>query len=268
MSLLAEDKGQTRYRLLQPRMELLCTSVLDKLIKGSEKWLRSLYDWTNHSKEAFLKDNLSILIPQAVLVQHEALLSSFGELVRVPASVVCVHQVDHILPTLFMEEDAETFEKSMKFLLNLVAQVDGSDAKPKALGLPTLTTLSLQSLLCQLSIELGHEKPERRKRTMEVIMMVEGYAWENEVSEQQPRHNSPVERRSLSTFLCLHILGIMSDISNAIKDSNRAMTLTVKARHLRSLEGLVTLLQPIPNSVMSQVRKIICSKWLLIGTEH
>ncbi|KAG0338696.1 serine/threonine-protein kinase M1 [Podila horticola] len=253
MSLLAEDKGQTRYRLLQPRMELLCTSVLDKLIKGSEKWLRSLYDWTNRSKEAFLKDNLSILIPQAVLVQHEALLSSFGELVRVPASVVCVHQVDHILPTLFMEEDAETFEKSMKFLLNLVAQVDGSDAKPKALGLPTLTTLSLQSLLCQLSIELGHEKPERRKRTMEVIMMVEGYAWENELSEQQPRNNSPVERRSLSTFLCLHILGIMSDISNAIKDSNRAMTLTVKARHLRSLEGLVTLLQPIPNSVMSQI---------------
>ncbi|KAG0083919.1 serine/threonine-protein kinase M1 [Podila epicladia] len=253
MSLLAEDKGQTHYRLLQPRMELLCTSVLDKLIKGNEKWLRALYDWTNMSKEAFLKDNLSILIPQAVLVQHEALLSSFGELVRVPASVVCVHQVDHILPTLFMEEDAETFENSMKFLLNLVAQVDGSDAKSKVLGLPTLTTLSLQSLLCQLSIELGHEKPERRKRTMEVIRMVDGYAWENEVSEQQPRNNNPVERRSLSTFLCLHILGIMSDISNAIKDSNRAMTLTVKARHLRSLEGLVTLLQPIPNSVMPQI---------------
>ncbi|KAF9211017.1 serine/threonine-protein kinase M1 [Podila verticillata] len=251
LSLLAENKGHTPYRLLQPKMELVCTSVLDKFSNGHEKWLQSLYDWTNMSKDAFLKDNFTILIPQAVLVQQEGLLRSFGDLMKMPPGVVCIHHVDHVLATLFMEENPETFGESMSFLLKIVVQVDASDAKPKVLGLPTLTTLSIQALLCQLSIELGHEKPERRERAMEVIKMVDGYAWENEVSEQ-PRNNVP-ERRSLSTFLCLHILGIMSDINNAIKDSNRAITLTAKARHLRSLEGLVTLLQPIPNSVMPQI---------------
>ncbi|KAF9427653.1 serine/threonine-protein kinase M1 [Podila epigama] len=255
LSLIAKDKNQSHYRFLQPQIELVCTIILNKLSQGRDAWLRTFFLWVGQSFEVFVKNNLSNLLPKAILVQQEILVSKLCIDPNVSPAMLCVNFVDAILATVFMEDNLDNFEKSIKFLIGFVqAEAEArTNNRLRSLGLPELTTLSIQSLLCKLSLELGDEQESRRKRALDVIKMVDNYAWQNELAEMEGRPNKVEGRRSLSTFLCRHILGILSDINNAIQESNRAITLRSKARYLRSLDGIVGLLQPIPNSALAQV---------------
>ncbi|KAG0349509.1 serine/threonine-protein kinase M1 [Podila humilis] len=251
MSLIAQDKGLTIYRMLEPKLELVCTAFLETLNGSSSTWLLELCGWANMTQGAFIGRNLPLLIPKTLLVQQEPILDKLSAIVSVPTTRMCIQLVDHILAAIFMEETPEEFERSITFFMNVLRQGgQESGIKTEAVDLPTLTTVSLQSLLWHLSVELGHEHETRQKRAMEVIKMVDSHAWEKEVSELRMQGKTPGARRSLSTFLCRHFLGIMSDVNNAMQSS---ATLTMKARYLRSLAPLTHLLEPVPRSFVPKI---------------
>ncbi|KAG0364892.1 serine/threonine-protein kinase M1, partial [Gamsiella multidivaricata] len=240
----AEDKGLSNYRFIRPQMEYVCTRVLEKLDGKQDQWLEALfYPWTGLSPTGFIEPNLPELVPKMILLHSRSLIEKVASIFKEPADVLCIRQLDHILAAIYMQLSDEHFQPCIQLLLNLIS---------KPLGIADLTTLSTEGLLCCLSVELGHEDPLKRDKAKKVIEFVEEKVWENSKREQAAQ-GKVAERPPLALFLRRHVLAILAEMNNAIQDTSQIVPLRTKAKYLRSLIPLVQLLDPIQNSVLSQI---------------
>ncbi|KAI7827529.1 hypothetical protein BC939DRAFT_394939 [Gamsiella multidivaricata] len=225
-------------------MEYVCTRVLEKLDGKQDQWLEALfYPWTGLSPTGFIEPNLPELVPKMILLHSRSLIEKVASIFKEPADVLCIRQLDHILAAIYMQLSDEHFQPCIQLLLNLIS---------KPLGIADLTTLSTEGLLCCLSVELGHEDPLKRDKAKKVIEFVEEKVWENSKREQAAQ-GKVAERPPLALFLRRHVLAILAEMNNAIQDTSQIVPLRTKAKYLRSLIPLVQLLDPIQNSVLSQI---------------
>ncbi|KAF9435330.1 serine/threonine-protein kinase M1 [Entomortierella beljakovae] len=257
LSMIATDRGLSNYRLIRPQMEYICARVIEKLEAEQDRWLEALlYPWIRLSPTRFLQQNLSELVPKMILLNNRTLIEKVAVILNEKAGGLCIRQIDHILAAIFIQLGREHFNPCIELLRSLIVQIDHESGKPaRSLDIVELTTLSTEGLLCCLCVELGHEDPSKRDKAKKTIEIVENFAWERFKQEQEVQGKTP-ENPSLAVFLRRHVLAIMSEVNNAIMDRTQIVTLRLKAKYLRSLILLVTLLNPIQSSVLSQLVKV------------
>ncbi|KAF9115524.1 serine/threonine-protein kinase M1 [Mortierella sp. AM989] len=254
LSMIAEDRKVSNYRLIRPQMEYICARVIEKLEAEQDRWLEfALYPWTRLSSIKFLQQNLSELVPKMILLNSPALIEKVAMVLNEKAGGLCIRQIDHILAEIYIQLDQEHLGPCIELLGSLIVQIDQNSGKgSRSLDILELTTLSTEGLLCCLSIELGHEDASRREKAKTIIDIVRSLAWKR-ARQEQVAQGKIAEEPTLAVFLRRHILAIMSEVNNAIVDRAHVVTLRLKAKYLRSLILLVTLLNPILSSVLSQI---------------
>ncbi|KAF9100333.1 serine/threonine-protein kinase M1 [Mortierella sp. GBA35] len=253
MSKIAQDKNLSRFNLLRPQIELVCGRVIEKLNAGQERWLESLYAWTDMGQSRFLKQNLSGIVPKLITLGSRDLIEKLATLLKVPEGELCMDNLEHILIGIFMEQ-GDVIQPSVELLRSLLSQVEqgqGAQRRPELLDIVSLITLSKIGLLGSVSLELGHENPATRDKVRKIIEIVEEHDWQQ--VKQQNLSKKEVEKRSLALFLKQHILAIMSDFNKAFMGRGPRVTFRTKAKYLRSLSVLVKLLHPIQSTVLSQI---------------
>ncbi|KAF9205154.1 serine/threonine-protein kinase M1 [Haplosporangium sp. Z 27] len=254
LSMIADDRGLTNYRLIRPQITYICARVIQKLEAEQDRWLEVLfYPWTRLSQTRFLQLNLSELVPQMILVNNPALIEKVAVVLNEKAGGLCIRQIDHILAAIYIQKDKQQFTPCIELLRSLIVQIDQDSGKEmRSLDIVELTTLSTEGLLCCLSVELGHDDAKMREKAQTTIEIVEAFAWER-AKQEQSAQGKVAERPTLAVFLRRHVLAIMSEVNNAIMDRTQVVTLRLKAKYLRSLILLVNLLKPIQSSVLSQI---------------
>ncbi|KAF9354246.1 serine/threonine-protein kinase M1 [Mortierella sp. AD094] len=257
LSMIAEDRKLSNYRLMRPQMGYICEKVIEMLEAEQDRWLEALfYPWMRLSPIKFLQQNLSELVPTMILYYNRALIEKVAVILNEKAGGLCIRQIDHILAAIYIQSEQEPFKSRIELLRSLIVQIDQDSGKEiRSLDIVELTMLSTEGLLCCLSVELGHEEAVMRDKAQKTIKVVEELAWERVKQEQEQAgaHRKDVERPTLAVFLRRHVLAIMSEVNNAIMDLTQIVTLRLKAKYLRSLVVLVTLLNPIQSSVLSQI---------------
>ncbi|ORZ11293.1 hypothetical protein BCR41DRAFT_110660 [Lobosporangium transversale] len=251
--MIAEDRGISNFRLVQPQMEFICACVIQKLEAGQDGWLESVfYPWTGLSSTRFLQQNLSELVPKMILLNSGSLIEKVAAALNEKVGGLCIRQIDHILAAIFLQLEEQNFQPCIELLRGLIIQIedDMDGTLARSLDIVELTTLSIEGLLCCLSAELGNEDAAKRDKARTTIEIVESYAWKRMKLGAQGK---AVERPSLAVFLRRHVLAIMSEVNSVILDRMNTMTLRTKAKTLRSLILLVHMLNPIQSSVLSQI---------------
>ncbi|KAG0381061.1 serine/threonine-protein kinase M1 [Mortierella sp. AD032] len=251
MSKVAADKNISRSALLRPQRELFCTQIIQKLDAGQEDWLEVLYAWTGLSQSSFLSQHVSGMIPKLIILRSRELIEKLATLMTKDAGTLCFEQLDHILSEIFMHKD-DGVEPSIDLLRVLLFQAkQGGEDQVEMWDIAALIAISKVGLLIHASLELGHENIEIRNKAKTVIEIVEANDWK--VFRQQSGTKKSTDRRSLASFLQQHILAVLSEVNKVIMGTGQRVTLGMKVKYLRSLTGLVELLQPIQNTVLSQI---------------
>ncbi|KAG0002584.1 serine/threonine-protein kinase M1, partial [Entomortierella chlamydospora] len=257
LSMIAKDRKLSNYRLLRPQMRYICEKVIEMLEAEQDRWLDVLfYPWIRISPIKFLQQNLSELVSTMILYYNRALIEKVAVILNEKAGGLCIRQIDHILAAIYIQSEEEPFKSRIELLRSLIVQIDQDSGKEaRSLDIVELTMLSTSGLLCCLSVELGHEEAVIRDKAQKTIKIVEELAWERVKQEQElaGAQGKDVERPTLAIFLRRHVLAIMSEVNNVIMDLTRVVTLRLKAKYLRSLVVLVSLLKPIQSSVLSQI---------------
>ncbi|CAO3569415.1 unnamed protein product [Mortierella alpina] len=241
LSSVAHDKCVTNYRLLRPKMDYVCGKIIQMLESGHDGQLQTFYSWSGLSQERFLDMNLSGLLPKMVVLYSPELIKRVASILKRETGRLCIDEIDHILAEIFMEQD--DIAPCIDVLRSIIVEQDPNKTM-ESIALSQLTTVSVAGLLCRLCHELGHEDHARRERAKSWIADVEEHVWAT---------SKLIERPTLAMFLRRHFLAVMSEVNTAILDRTRDVTLRTKAKHLRSLAGLVMLLQPVQSSVLTHI---------------
>ncbi|KAF9560300.1 serine/threonine-protein kinase M1 [Mortierella alpina] len=241
LSSIARDKGVTNYRLLRPKMDYICGKIIQMLESGHDGQLQTFYSWSGLSQERFLDMNLSGLLPKMVVLYSPELIKRVAAILKRETGRLCIDEIDHILAEIFMEQD--DIAPCIDVLRSIIVEQDPNRTM-ESIALSQLTTVSVAGLLCRLCHELGHEDYVRREKAKSWIADVEEHVWAT---------SKLIERPTLAMFMRRHFLAVMSEVNTAILDRTRDVTLRTKAKHLRSLAGLVMLLQPVQSSVLTHI---------------
>ncbi|KAF9364890.1 serine/threonine-protein kinase M1 [Mortierella sp. NVP85] len=247
LAAIAREKGFTNYRLLQPHMEIVNALVIGMLSSNQDRWLESFYHWTGHSQMRYFEQNIQDLIPKMILCQHRSLIEKAAMILKEKVGEICINNVDHILAAVYMSRNEELIKPCIELLRDLIFQSESdSGTRAEALGIAELTTLSTESLLCYIIVELGQDDQSKREKARKVIDIIEGYARER-------TKDGKSKKPSLAAFMMRNILAIMSKVNAAFSDTQKRVTLRTKVKYLRCLVPLVKMLDPIQRSVLSQI---------------
>ncbi|KAK3813297.1 MAG: hypothetical protein J3Q66DRAFT_44929 [Benniella sp.] len=228
-------------------MEIVNGYVVAMLSSNQHRWLESFYDWTGHSQMKYFEQNIQDLIPKMILGQHRRLIENAAMVLKEKVREICINNVDHILAAVYMNHDELLIKSSIEFLRDLILQSESaSSTGTGTLGIAELTTLSTESLLCCIIVELGQDDQSKRERAGKVISIIERYARDR--TEEGKSTEPP-----LAAFLMRNILAIMSKVNAAFSDTQKRVTLRTQIKYLRCLFPLVKMLDPIQRSVLSQV---------------
>ncbi|KAF9945530.1 serine/threonine-protein kinase M1 [Mortierella alpina] len=241
LSSVARDKSVTNYRLLRPKMDYICGKIIQLLESGYDDQLHVFCSWSGLSQERFLGMNLSALLSTMVVRYNPESIKRVAFIMKRETGRLCIDEIDHILAEIFMKQD--NIAPCIDVLRSIIVEQDPSRTL-ESISLSQLTTVSVAGLLCRLCHELGHEDYAMREKAKRRIIDVEEHVWAT---------SQLIERPILAMFMRRHFLAIMSGVNTAILDRMRDITLRTKAKHLRSLAGLVTLLQPVQSSVLKHI---------------
>ncbi|KAG9323421.1 hypothetical protein KVV02_002581 [Mortierella alpina] len=241
LSSIARDRGIANYRLLRPKMDYICGKIIQMLESGHDGQLQAFYSWSGLSQERFLDMNLSGLLPKMVVLYSPELIKRVASILKRETGRLCIDEIDHILAEIFMEQDDTA--PCIDVLRSIIVEQDPNRTM-ESIALSQLTTVSVAGLLCRLCHELGDEDYTTREKAKSWIADVEEHVWAT---------SKLIERPTLAMFIRRHFLAIMSEVNTAILDRTHDVTLRTKAKHLRSLAGLIMLLQPVQSSVLTHI---------------
>ncbi|KAF9291903.1 serine/threonine-protein kinase M1 [Mortierella alpina] len=235
------DRGRPRSLMVFNAMDYICGKIIQMLESGHDGQLQAFYSWSGLSQERFLDMNLSSLLPKMVILYSPELIKRVASILKRETGRLCIDEIDHILAEIFMEQD--DIAPCIDVLRSIIVEQD-PNRTVESIALSQLTTVSVAGLLCRLCHELGHDDHARREKAKGWIIDVEEHVWAT---------SKLIERPTLAMFMRRHFLAVMSEVNTAILDRTRDITLRTKTKHLRSLAGLVMLLQPVQSSVLTHI---------------
>ena len=159
---------------------------------------------------------------------------------------ICIRNVDRILAAVYMGRN-EHIEPCtcIELLRDLIFQSEfDSGTRTEAPSIAELVTLSTESLLGYIIVELGQGGQSKREKARNVIDVIEGYACTRQGQRRECGGIGAVQKTSI------HILLRLNEEFSA---ANKGLSMRMKAKYLRCLVPLVKVLDPIQCSILLEV---------------
>ncbi|KAJ3131138.1 hypothetical protein HK100_006742 [Physocladia obscura] len=254
---IAKTRKKSVHDLMLPYLSNISIYLIDHL--EVDGLLKEFSKVINMSQRSFVEQTISHTLPHLVINQKTDEIKDIAALLNTNISILCVNQISHVLKVIFMLNNADEAERSIRYVIE-IAQIEIQ----QGLSVTNLILSCALELVTNLVMELGDEG--RRIKAKNALTTINNCLCSEEKSNPKTVTAKPKVSRivsvqvdgnfdsDLSEFLHVHFLGILSHINLNLSEQNNRVSVVKKVEIVNSL---IELMKLVGNRVVSIIPQIM-----------